>query len=167
VRRQWLLTLQHGRQERQSTSQRNFLSSPRFAQFPVDFCGCREHLLDCKWALLPLWCCLIDIIIIIINYYYTWILLWWRCHITAAGPPYNVTVTFRRLNSSHNICPQLFSRNTKHVRESIHRETFPKQHSFQFLMEGDILADLARLLPTLRSVLPITSVRLTSYQVHS
>jgi len=36
---------------------------------------------------------------------------------TAAGPPYNVTVTFRRLNRSHNICPQLFSRN-KNVSES-------------------------------------------------
>jgi len=40
-------------------------------------------------------------------------------------------------NSSHNICPQLFSRNTKRVRESIYRETLPKQHSFQFLIEGD------------------------------
>jgi len=67
-------------------------------------------------------------------YYYKWILLWWRCRITAAGPPYNVTVTFRRLNSNHSICPQLFSRNTKRVRESIHRETLPKQHSFQFLL---------------------------------
>ena len=28
-------------------------------------------------------------------------------------------------------------RNTRHVRESIHRETLPKQHSFQFLAEGD------------------------------
>jgi len=33
------------------------------------------------------------------------------------------------------ICPQLFSRNTKNV--SIHRETLPKQHSLQFLAEGD------------------------------
>ena len=30
-------------------------------------------------------------------YYYTWVLLWWRCRTTAAGPPYNVSVTFRRL----------------------------------------------------------------------
>ena len=28
-------------------------------------------------------------------YYYTWVLLWWRCRTTAAGPPYNVSVTFR------------------------------------------------------------------------
>jgi len=48
-------------------------------------------------------------------YYYKWVLLWWRCRITAAGPPYNVTVTFRRRNSNHNISPQLFSRNTKRV----------------------------------------------------
>ena len=31
------------------------------------------------------------------HYYYTWVLLWWRCRTTAAGPPYNVSVTFRRL----------------------------------------------------------------------
>jgi len=36
------------------------------------------------------------------NYYYTRILLWWRYRITAARPPYNVTVAFRRLNSNHN-----------------------------------------------------------------
>jgi len=35
----------------------------------------------------------------------------------------NVSVTFRRLKNSHNICPQLFSRYTRHVRESIYRET--------------------------------------------
>jgi len=51
-----------GRRESQSTSQRNFLQSPWFPQFPVDFCGCREHLLDCKWALLPLWCWLTDVL---------------------------------------------------------------------------------------------------------
>ena len=39
--------------------------------------------------------------------------------------------------NSHNICPQLFSGNTRHVRESIHGETLPKQHSLQFLTEGD------------------------------
>ena len=31
----------------------------------------------------------------------------------------------------------LFSGNTRQVRESIHRETLPKQHSFQFLTKGD------------------------------
>jgi len=70
-------------------------------------------------------------------YFYTWVLLWWRCRTTAAGPPYNVSVTIRRLKNSHNICPQQFSGNTRHVRESIHRETLPKQHSFQFLTECD------------------------------
>jgi len=36
-------------------------------------------------------------------YYYTWVLLWWRCRTTAAGPPYNVSVTFCTLKKSHNI----------------------------------------------------------------
>ena len=58
---------------------------------------------------------------------------YWRCRTTAAGPPYNVSATFRRLKNSHNICPQLFSGNTRHVRESFHRETLPEQHSFQFV----------------------------------
>jgi len=67
------------------------------------------------------------------SYYYYYYTLWWRCRTTAAGPPYNVSVTFRRLKNSHNIYPQLFSGNTRHVRESIHSETLPKQRSFQFL----------------------------------
>jgi len=57
-----VVMLQYGRWESQSTLQRNFLQSPWFAQFPVDFCGWQEHLLDCKWALLPLWCWLVNVL---------------------------------------------------------------------------------------------------------
>jgi len=39
------------------------------------------------------------------------------------------------LNSNHNIYVHNCSAGTQNV--SIHRETFPKQHSFQFLTEGD------------------------------
>jgi len=57
-----VVMLQYGWPERQSTLQRNFLQSPWFVQFPVDFCGWQEHLLDCKWALLPLWCWLVKVL---------------------------------------------------------------------------------------------------------
>ena len=75
-------------------------------------------------------------------YYYTWVLLWWRCRTTAAGPPYNVSVTFHRLKNSLRYLSATVQReqwNTRHVRESIHRETLPKQHSFQFLTEPMLL----------------------------
>jgi len=52
----------YGPRESRSTLQWNFLQSPSFAQFLVNFCGCREHLLDCKWALLPLWRWLTDVL---------------------------------------------------------------------------------------------------------
>ena len=78
------------------------------------------------------WCVLLtillflymSIIMVVLSHYCCRTTLQCQCHDSQA-------------KNSHNICPQLFSGNTRHVRESIHRETLPKQHSFQFLAEGD------------------------------
>jgi len=58
---------------------------------------------------------IIIFIIIIHEYYYGG---------AAAGPPYNVSVTFHRLKNSHNICPQLFSGNTRHCCEVTEIQVF-------------------------------------------